>query len=183
VRKMLVLAGVAGLLTVTACGNGDAGSPAASTAPAATTASAAAVKSDPSTLGPEGYAGIKLGASAAEVKAAGLDVDDPTSPCDGYAEVKGPKGWAGLLISAKDGVYLISARDPEATPEGVKLGSTLAEVKKAYPQMTDVVGNPAADDDTTRVVRVPGNPKAKYEVIMKNGKVDALDLRLKDCTD
>jgi hypothetical protein len=183
VRKALVLAGMAGLLSLTACGKNAVGGSASPGSPPATKTTTSSAKADPSTLGPDGYAGIKLGASVAEVKAAGLDVSNADTPCLGSADVKGPKGYAGLLISAKDGVYVISARDPEATPEGIKLGSTLAEVKQAYPQTTDVSGNPATDDTSTRVAVVPGNPKATYQIYIKDGKVDSLDLRLSNCTD
>jgi hypothetical protein len=177
VRKALVLSGLAGLLILSACGKdaGSAGSAAGS--PAAKSA-----KSDPSTLGPDGYGGIKLGATLAEIKAAGLEVNNADTPCLGFADFKGPKGYADAQISAKDGVYLISARDPEATPEGVKLGSTLAEVKKAYPQMTDPSGGPPTADSVGMATPVPGNSTATYEIDMKDGKVDSLDLRLKDCT-
>jgi hypothetical protein len=184
VRKALVLtgvAGLAGLLVLTGCGKKVADNASSATTSSATTTTPAAA--DPSTLGPDGYAGINLGATPAEVKAAGYKVEDTDTPCSGSAEIKGPKGYASVLISAKDGVYLISARDPEPTPEGIKIGSTLAEVKQAYPAMTDVVGNPAKDDDTTRLAPTHGaNPKAQYNIIMKDGKVDALALRLLDCT-
>jgi hypothetical protein len=186
VRRALILTGLAGLLMLAACGKEEAGSasPAGgSPATAAASAGADPSKSDPSKLGPFGYGGITLGQSAAEVKAAGVDVRDPDAPCSGSADIKGPNGYAGVSISAKYGVYLISARDPIPTPEGIKIGSTLAEVKKAYPEMTDVVGKPSADTDTTRIAAISGNPKAHYNVIMKDGKVDSLYLRLVDCTD
>jgi hypothetical protein len=178
VRMVPVLAGVAGLLTLAACGaasTGDAASPSPST-----TAGSTAAKADPAMLGPDGYGGIKLGATAAEVKAAGLEVSGDDTPCLGSADLKGPKGYASLLISKKYGVYVISARDPETTPEGIKLGSTLAEVKEAYPTMTDGFGHPATDDTSTRVAPAAG--KATYQMYIKNGKVDSLELRLTDCT-
>jgi hypothetical protein len=178
VRKALVLTGVAGLLMLAACGKEEAGS----ASPAAGSSASTAAKADPAKLGPVGYGGIKLGDSAAAVKAAGVKVDDDDSPCLVSADLKGPSGFATVLISAKYGVYLISANDAIPTPEGIKIGSTLAEVKQAYPQATNVVGDPVTDEERTRMVVVPGNPKAHYYIGVKDGKVDGVDLRLLDCT-
>jgi hypothetical protein len=175
VRKALVLAGIAGALVLTACGKDDNTSSAAGTTPPAPTTAAA----DPSAFGPYGYAGVKFGDNAAAVKAAGFEVDEPDSPCLGSADLKGPKGSATALISAKDGVYIIQASDPIATPEGIKVGSTLAEAVKAYPQLKSVTGDAPGEGPVT--TPIPANPKATYEIYIKNGKVDQLDMRIADC--
>jgi len=176
VRKAFVLTSLAGLLAMTACGSKGASggsSPTPSTPPATT----AAVQADTSTFGPDGYGGVRLGETVEELKKAGYEVDPDDNPCLLTVDIKGPKGYyADTLISAKDGVYVIHARDPEPTPEGIKLGSTAAEVKKAYPQLDDS----AVKEGAAPEVPVPGNAKAYYQMFIKDGKVDVLELRLKD---
>src|SRR5215212_7103859 len=75
VRKALALAGLAGLLALTGCGKEVAGSP----SPAAVSTDHTAAKTppgDPLTLGPDGVGKVKLGDSTAELKAAGVKVEE-----------------------------------------------------------------------------------------------------------
>ncbi|MEW1839473.1 hypothetical protein AB0392_16115, partial [Nonomuraea angiospora] len=62
------------------------------------------------------------------------------------------------------------------TPEGIGLGSTMTQIKKAYPGVkTAASGYP--------YVGVPGNSKAYYSFLLSKGKVYelALGLNTQDC--
>jgi hypothetical protein len=179
VRKALVLTGVAGLLILTACGNKDGGGTKSGASSPAT--SAAAAKADPAKFGPNGYGGYTLGESMADAKAAGLDVNE-SGACLSSGEIKAASGVADVLISTKLGIYLIYTGDPIATPEGIKVGSTLDEAKKAYPGLTGVSKDYPAGEGPNYVA-VPGNDKVTYELNVTGGKVDKLSMRLADCTD
>jgi hypothetical protein len=189
VRKALALAGLAGLaglLVLTACGKkaADSAQPSAAaptTTPAAPTGRAPAA--DGSTLGPDGAGGVKLGATAAEVEAAGLYVVDSTLGGKACPKVGtfGRSGLGNVQISTKNGVSVITAGEDMRTPEGVKLGSPLAAVKKAYPQLANSTKDPNYGGENK--APVPGNPKAVYRIFIINDKVVDLDLRLgnNDC--
>jgi hypothetical protein len=176
VHKALVLAGVAGLLAVTACSKSDTGKSAAADPPvtssaagASTTAAAPAAKSDPTKFGPDGYDGFTLGESMAQVKAAGVKLNDPNEPCP-YGVVTGPGGTAQVDVSAKIGVFRISTSDPIPTPGGVKTGDSAAAVKKAYPSL-------GTDGD---LVGVPGNPKANYQFDVSGGTLGSMEIKFID---
>jgi hypothetical protein len=171
VRKALVLTGLAGLLLLAACGTKDAGG---SGSPATT----APAKADPSKLGPDGYAGYQLGQSLAAVKAAGLDLSDAGKPCT-YASADGPNGSAQVDVSAKIGIYRISAGDSVPTPEGLKIGATLAEALKAYPGLKDAAaGGGAPKAGGLGSIAVPGNAKAHYDIAFTDGSVTQIQMSL-----
>lgn len=181
-RTALAVAGLAGLFMLTACGKEDAGSSAPATDSPTTTAAAA----DPSTLGPQGFGAVKLGASAADLTGAGLKVEDSAQgdkACPKVASIELPDGnFANVVISTKNGVSVIEATGPMHTPEGVKIGSTLDEVKKAYPQLKNLLGN--ENNGGANAAAVPGNPEASYQMFITNAKVTSLRLMLTnlDCT-
>jgi hypothetical protein len=183
VRKALALtglAGLAGLLVLTACDKKEGGS----AAPASPT-----VAPDRLTLGPDGLGKIKLGATEAEAKAAGLEIDDSargTAACPktGNIRLKSIEDSSDLIvsvsISTKYGVALIGALADIHTPEGIKKGSSTDDAKKAYPQLTNISGAPDNGQFTTPV---PGNPNAKYRMSIYQGKVNGFELMLNtnDC--
>jgi hypothetical protein len=180
----MVLAGLAGLLALAGCGNKDAGQSAG--APATpTTGAAKPVAADPATLGPDGFGTIKLGASPADVRAAGLDVVESIQgdkACPKVANIVRPgEKFADILISTRNGVSVIGAAGDMHTPEGVKVGSPLTEVRKAYPRLANSTHDPHYGGVNT--TPVPGNPDAEYRVFMIDGKVYQLDLLLtaNDC--
>jgi hypothetical protein len=195
VRKVLVLAGLAaGLLTVAACGKEeappDAKAAAERLAPGASGDADLTKKwespSDP-VLGPDGFGKLKLGATDDEVKAVGLTVTTLSSPADKDC----PKAEAvpltsGAMVdvshSSKLGVSVIAMRDGMHTPEGIKIDSKLAEVRKAYPRLKNELGDPAFTG--VNYTPVPGNPKAKYRIFIIGGEVSYLHLMLanNDCT-
>jgi hypothetical protein len=171
VRKALVIGGMAGLLVLTACGGKDD----SSSGPAASKTTAAAA-SDPLTLGPDGFRKLKLGATEADVKAAGWKIvgDLPGTPaCPKTGELVLPNMTVTVSISTKYGAAAITALADMHTPEGIKEGSSLADTKKAYPQLTNPTGLP---DSGRFETAVPGNANAKYRITVSQAKVVGVEL-------
>ncbi|MEV4067677.1 hypothetical protein [Nonomuraea dietziae] len=133
-------------------------------------------------LGPYGYGKVKLGMSAKKAKATGKVVLKRAAgleACSGWDFKAHPtrKTRVGLYISKKVGVAVISAPKGVKTPEGIGIGSTMKQVKKAYPRLRYVTGTGRP------YVSVPGNPKAYYEFFPEKGIVTGLALGLgtQDC--
>lgn len=181
-HRALALAGLLGLLALAGCGKQDAGSASPAADSSATAGATTPATADAATIGPDGFGKVKLGASATEVAAAGLKVEDATSgdkACPKVANIKQPDGWTtDVVISTKDGVSAIGAAGEMHTPEGIKVGSPLADVKKAYPQLKNPGGFP--DYDGVNLAAVTGNSKATYRISINNGKVFTLNLVLID---
>ncbi|MEU4328496.1 hypothetical protein [Nonomuraea dietziae] len=124
------------------------------------------------TLGPYGYGKVKLGMSAKKAKATGkvvLKWPAGLGACSGWDHKAHPtkKSQVGLYISKKVGVAVIFAPKGVKTPEGIGIGSTMKQVKKAYPRLRYVM-------DTGRpYVSVPGNSKAYYEFFPEKGGIVA----------
>lgn len=191
VLKLTAVAAIAALFTsLSACAT-PAPTPTASLPPASPTttavtpsasasASASPVQAD--TLGPFGYGALKIGATKAEAKASGLaeGISGSKGQCGGTGD-----GWlkgaqkptdenigGTLFFSATTGKLIsIYAYGEVATPEGIKLGSTVAELKAAF-------GNWGAEDGTEGrgYEKAKGNSKASYRIVVNNGKVTELSL-------
>ncbi|TYB56539.1 hypothetical protein FXF51_42910 [Nonomuraea sp. PA05] len=133
-------------------------------------------------LGPYGYGAVKLGMSATKAKATGKIVfrmGSGASPCSGWNLKAHPagKGRVGLYISKRVGVAVILAQKGMRTPQGIGLGSSAKQVRKAYPGLRV---SPAG----ISYVAVPGNAKAYYAFLYtKGGKVRELAFGLdkQDC--
>jgi len=133
---------------------------------------------------------LKLGATKAEAKATGLTDGISTSnkgKCgdtgDGWLKAGGQPdedSVAGMLFfSANTGkLVAIYASGEVATPEGIKLGSTIAELKAAF-------GDWGSEDGTEGrgYEKVKGNSKASYRIVVNNGIVIelSLDSQTQDC--
>lgn len=92
-----------------------------------------------------------------------------------------PKNQAGVIISAKKGVVGILGAKGMKTPQGIRIGSTLKQLKTAYPRITKIMD--AEGVATYRVEKVPGNKKAFYDFTVSKGKVTdfLLGLNKQDC--
>lgn len=151
------------------------------TAGAPAFAQSASAQSAKTTLGPYGYGKVRLGMSEKQAKATGavvLKKAGEAGSCAGWDLKALPSGKdnVGLYISKKRGVALIFAAKGVKTPEGIGLGSTMTQIKKAYPGVkTAASGYP--------YVGVPGNSKAYYSFLLSKGKVYelALGLNTQDC--
>ncbi|UBU18171.1 hypothetical protein [Nonomuraea gerenzanensis] len=134
------------------------------------------------TLGPYGYGAVKLGMSATKARATGrivLKQRAGAGPCSGWNLKAHPAGKdrVGLYISKRVGVAVILAQKGMRTPQGIGLGSSARQVKKAYPKLRV---SPAG----ISYVTVPGNPKAYYAFLYTKGnKVRelAFGLNRQDC--
>ncbi|GAA3466167.1 hypothetical protein [Nonomuraea roseola] len=130
-------------------------------------------------LGPFGYGGVKLGMSAKTARATGKIVAKTNDGgCSGWDLKAHPTGEnaVGMFISKKRGVAVIFAAKGVKTPQGIGLGSTTKQLKRAYPRLkTSASGYP--------YVSVEGNPKAYYSFLVSRGRVYemALGLNTQDC--
>jgi hypothetical protein len=82
-------------------------------------------------LGPTGFGKVKIGMSVDEAAATGelKKVDRVEEGC-GYSALKTAN--VKITHSTDRGVVYIPASGRTATPEGIRVGSTLAEVEEAY---------------------------------------------------
>lgn len=126
----------------------------------ALTGTAATAGTD-TTLGPHGYKGLQIGQTTSEAEATGLLVDKQVNGgCTRYylnpSEGKQNPG-SGVWVDQKAGVVLIGGTDRAHTPEGITMGSTLDQVRKAYPAL-----KPVPPQDFVYDTAVPGHPELRY---------------------
>ncbi|OXM74349.1 MULTISPECIES: hypothetical protein [Amycolatopsis] len=119
--------------------------PSGTSRPAPPSSSGASARPEPATtavLGPTGYRQLRLGMSFDEAKATGMLADADTAPteCIGYRLIEGMANIATVTISPADGVVVFAATGAR-TPENVGIGSTVAELRNAYPDLTAGAGN------------------------------------------
>ncbi|GGV35538.1 hypothetical protein GCM10010182_69400 [Actinomadura cremea] len=171
-----------GPMLLTACGDGGAGPGPDVSAPAtaSTGAPGSAAPSGPTYLGPDGYGALKLGMTRAEAEATGVITvtgEPPGGPTCGSFELKEfPSGAnaAGGNFSAGLGIASIFAAEGMRTPEGIEIGSSEADLAKAYPDLQQ--------GPNLSFVTVPGNPKAVYSFLVVDGRVEAFGLDLANQT-
>ncbi|MFC4121494.1 hypothetical protein [Nonomuraea zeae] len=132
-------------------------------------------------LGPYGYGPVRLGMSATKARATGKIVRKlpaGAGSCSGWDLKAHPSGKdrVGLYISRKVGVAVILAQKGMKTPQGIGLGSSASQVRKAYPKAKV---SPSGFTYTA----VPGNAKAYYAFLYSKGKVRELAFGLdrQDC--
>ncbi|WP_144121900.1 hypothetical protein [Catellatospora sichuanensis] len=184
-----VLLGACGSGTGTGPSANPAGTPAATT-PAAPSTSASPVPPPPADallLGPTGYGRLRLGMTQAQAAATKLitPLAGKQSGCYRYAHLVGSPATgehdiAGrLFFSETLGLAAIYAYSGVKTPEGITVGSTFDELRRAYPSWESVSG----DKDGRGYVRVPGNAEAIYRIEVGAGKVIQLSVQLlnQDC--
>lgn len=184
--------------SLSACTSPTTAPSASNPAPTVAPTSAPATSASPSqtatlTLGPLGYGTLKLGATKAEARATGLTQGVSSSSkgacgADSDGWLKGAPTPSDdsedgrLFFSANTGKLItISAYGQIATPEGIKLGSTVKELKAAYKDWSSIESD---DDNNGRgYANVSGNKKAVYRIVTDAGKVIELSLEsdAQDC--
>src|SRR5690349_18886784 len=142
---------------------------------------AKAVHTDPAdlTIQPNHIGPLKIGMSLKAAKATGLivvnDSQDGTGPdaCVA-AHWKGQSEEDWMIFNGKHGLRAIDSFGGQKTPEGIRPGSSLAAVRKAYPQLTWRIDGdeiPAAErtagDALVDAVKGDG---AHYRINVQNSK-------------
>ncbi len=144
------------VLALAACGSGPK------------TSNAASTPSTPPdyTLSADGYGKLRLGMTVDQAKATGeLGAKKAGDNCQGYDLAAFPTeaDTVSVYFSQQHGLVGIFANDMMATKEGIKLGSTIQQVKAAYPK--------AAEAENGITVDVPGSTTAYYTIgITENTK-------------
>lgn len=100
-------------------------------------------------LGPDSDAGIQLGMTMDEVRAAGGTVSAASTDGTDYCRTVNPKGFPDvtdadgsthvvgyLSVNPDRGVVALFAQKDQVTPRGVRTGDLLDTFKKAYPEAT-----------------------------------------------
>jgi len=181
--------------------HGDAAAPAdsASAAPAATPTPPApssasptsqpvkAAHTDPAglTIYPDHIGPLKIGMSLAAAKATGLIVVNSDQGASGpdacvAAHWKGQSDNVWMVFNGKYGLRALDSFGNQKTPEGVKPGSTLAAVRRAYPHLTwRIDGDETPDARRTggdALVDVVKGDGAHYRINIQKGKVTYVQL-------
>ena len=156
----------------------------APTTPAAPTSAAAA----PLVLGPTGLGALQLGMTRQQAEATGLvkpftHADDTNCAWTTTLVDAPPTDTTAGTVLASDmfGVAAIFAYGSIDTPEHIKLGSTNAEVTKAYPS-ANLKGS---TEHGNVFAKVPGNGSASYRFELQGALVTEVALLLKEqnCTE
>ena len=128
--------------TTTAAGS-NAASSASPTASARPSTAKPSAHTDPAdlTIHPDHIGPLKVGMSLAAATATGLIVVDVGQGAPGpgtciEAHWKGQSDHAWMVFNGKYGLRALDSFGNQETPEGIKPGSTLATVRRAYPHLT-----------------------------------------------
>ena len=190
---LAVLATIAALAGLSGCRTTSQASPPAavetpaspSAAPSASPSTAASARPVPKVLGPRGLGDLVLGQTPAQAEATGLLLPITGEAAGCYQRAELAAGGASIIFSAKLGLAAILVDQTFATPEGIRVGSSYAALKKAYPEWMDVTagGSNSSDHDGRGLVKVPGSAAAGYRIEVHNNKVSSLTLQLRkqDC--
>ena len=191
-RSIPLMGAVLCLAVVSGCSAAQDDGDAAPTGPAASSASPTPTDSsgsesgtgsdsaDPK-LGPNGIGALQLGMTRQQAEATGLVEPFKKNPvsdaCLWTSHLREASSKYGTVMHSETlGIAAINAYPGLKTPEGVELGSTKAEVGRAYPKWNEGDGYRGSAD-------VPGNSKAEYRIVIEGGKVTELTLQYdkQDC--
>jgi len=146
-----------------------------------------AAHTDPAdlTIHPDHIGPLKIGMSLAAAKATGLIVVNAGQETAGpetcvAAHWKGQSDRVWMVFNGKYGLRALDSFGDQKTPEGIKPGSTLAAVRRAYPHLTwRIDGDETADAQRTggdALVDVVKGDGAHYRINIQKGKVTDVQL-------
>ncbi|HJQ06912.1 MAG TPA: hypothetical protein VJ872_15795 [Nocardioides sp.] len=120
-----------------------------------------------STLGPTGYGEVSIGMSYVDALATG----QVTSQAVDGGHVLHLTGHpdAGLCLTRADGVMAIFAGKGMHTPEGLRIGSTAADLVKDYPKVRSIGPDGAVGD--AGIFRADAHGGAWYEIDVNRQRV------------
>lgn len=189
--KSVVVGGIVVLaLSVTACaGPNSPAAPGASAAQPTTFApvpSASPTVAAATVIGPKGAGAVVLGMSKQEARDTGqaTGITGTTGTCGGAddgrllgADPAAPDDLDGkLFFSRKTGRLVIIAATAEVTtPQGIHIGSSYKDVKKAYPNWRGRNGKSGSG-----LVAVPGAPQLRFRIYIDAGQVMELTVQTAD---
>jgi hypothetical protein len=175
--------------TVTASSPAPSSSPSSSSSsssspePTRTSASPSPSKaSAPSVIGPNGFGALKLGMTVKQAEATGLVTKFAGTLGEGCS------GTAHLRASAKSNVYfggslgieIIDAYPGISTPEGIKIGSSLAALHRTYPEWDNVTADSEQEESGDGRGYAKASSKADYRIVTFKGKVVELTLQYRN---
>jgi hypothetical protein len=193
-RAMPLVGAVTCLLFAAACSSvehqgGDAapaGAPAsatptsAQTTPPPVTPASTEAADAPLVLGPDGFGALKMGMTKEQAEATGMlepfKVGGARDDCLVARLRAAPAGQAVVFVYQKLGVVSISAGPTVKTPEGVGIGTSGAQAKRAYKNWYRVDLNPTPKGDYEQAL-VKVTDETRYRIAVLGGKVDSLALQ------
>jgi hypothetical protein len=145
---------VLGVLLLSGCSSksGDSGQQGALSGSASAGSSSAKGEPKSTVLAPNTWHEVKLGMTEQQAKDAGLLgelTNNSPEGCKAFTLKESPD--MTVLIAPKEGIYVIDPGPTAKTPEGIGVGSTDAEVRKAYPQAKEFRGGLSAGEYEIRI--------------------------------
>jgi hypothetical protein len=133
-------------------------------------------------LGSDGFGAVKLGMTASRAQAThlvGAASLAPGQTCPTARLLAAPSGgMPSLFFSPTLGLVAIYAYPGITTPTGIKIGSSFADLQRAYPTWRGLQGN-----EGVGYVPAPGSTTSEYRIAVSNGHVIELAIQLnnEDC--
>jgi hypothetical protein len=126
-----------------------------------------------------GFGALRLGMTAAEAQTTHLVGTASLAPgetCPTGRLLAAPSGGTpSLFFSPSLGLVAIYAYPGITTPAGIKVGSALADLRRAYPTWRGLQG-----DEGVGYVAAPGSTTSEYRIAVSNGHVIELAIQLDD---
>jgi hypothetical protein len=170
-------------------GDASAAGPAPAARPSASPASPAvkAAQVEPAhlTVHPDHIGPLKIGMSLAAAKATGLIVVNAGQAANSpdscvSAHWKGQPDHVWMVFNGRYGLRALDSVSGQKTPEGIKHGSSLAAVRRAYPHLTwRTDGDETPDAERTggdALVDAVKGDGAHYRIDIQHGKVTDVQL-------